>query len=221
LLLVAATTMVHGYTFWRSMVRWVPPLAAARAISRVGLLLPIAAAVIVGCAVDGLRGRARTVGIVLLVLCGSEQLSDLEVQRRDVQRYWEEDVRRRIDPHAEAFVVTRSTDRGGAMRVHLDAMFASSRAGVPTVNGASGNEPPAWYELQWARVRNEEAADAFRRALDRWLATGGVDPRRVQWIQLPQGYRGVEGERPRHRGRGKNAPRVRLSQTGSPFHGRG
>jgi hypothetical protein len=221
LLLIAVTTMVHGHTLWRLVVRAVPPLAAARAISRIGLLLPVAAAVVLGCAVDGLRGRWRWLALALLVLCAAEQLSDLEVQRRDVQRFWEEDLRRRIDPHAEAFVATRSSDRGGAMRVHLDAMFAADLAGVPTVNGVSGNEPPGWYGLQWARVRNAEAAAAFREALDRWLATGAVAADRVQWIRLPPGYRGVEGERHRHGYGGENRPPRPSKRSGSSFHGRG
>ncbi|HEV8241122.1 MAG TPA: hypothetical protein VGS57_17285 [Thermoanaerobaculia bacterium] len=207
--LIAATTMMDGHSFWRHLVEAVPSMGAARAVCRVGLLLPIGAAVVLGTWADSLRGRARTLALVLLVVCAAEQLAGLDTHDRDVQRRWESEVARRVDRHAAAFVVSRSSDRGGAMLVHLDAMFAAQRAGVPTVNGASGSEPPLWLGLQWARVRNEEAARAYRGALGDWLRSGGVDPARVQWIQLPPNFRGAEGlQRPPRRTRPRREPAV-------------
>src|SRR6185436_18766236 len=114
---------------------------------------------------------------------------------------WVAEVARRVDRHAEAFVVSRSSERGGSMLIHLDAMFAAQETGVPTVNGASGSEPPLWEGLQWARVRNELAARLFRGALEDWVRSGGVDPARVQWIQLPRNFRGAEGMQERRRQR--------------------
>lgn len=197
LAIAAATTMVHGHTFWRLVVDAVPALGAARAVCRVGLLLPIGAAVVLGTWADALRGRARRAALALLVACAVEQLSSLDVHERGVQRHWVNEVARRVDRGAAAFVVSRSSERGGAMLVHLDAMFAAQVTGVPTVNGASGSEPPGWYPLQWARVRNEFAARLFRDALDEWVRSGGVDPARVQWIQLPPSFRAAEALRRR------------------------
>ena len=209
LVLIAATTMVHGHTFWRQVFDFVPALGSARAISRLGLLLPFAAAIVLGTWADSLRGRARALALALLVGCAVEQLAALDVHDREVQRRWVGEVARQVDRGAAAFVVTRSSDRGGAMLVHLDAMLAAQITGVPTVNGASGSDPPGWYGLQWARVRNEVAERAFRETLDDWLHSGGVDPARVQWIRLAPNFRAAEAQqrKPRHGRDGAQAPR--------------
>jgi hypothetical protein len=189
ILLVVATTMVRRHVFWHLLVDLLPPLSAARALVRVGLLLPVLAAIVLGCWLDASRGRRRILVLALVAACAGEQLATLELHDRDADRRWVAEMVRRVDPHARAFVATRSSDHGGAMPVHLDAMFAASATGVPTVNGASGNEPRGWYGLQWARVRNPAAAALFRGALDEWLRAGGVDPTTVQWIRLPPTYR--------------------------------
>ena len=113
--IAAATTMVNGHTFWRVIVDAVPALGAARAVCRVGLLLPIGAAVVLGTWADSLRGRARVAALAVLVACAAEQLSSLDVHDRGVQRHWVNEVARRVDRGAAAFVVSRSSDRGGAM----------------------------------------------------------------------------------------------------------
>ena len=193
LVLVVATTAVHGHSLWELLVAAVPSLGALRAVSRVGLLLPIAAAVVLGTWTEAARGRARAVALLVMVVCAAEQLASLSTHSRDVQRRWIAEVARRVDRRASAFMVTRSSDKGGAMLLHLDAMFAAALTGVPTVNGASGNEPPGWEQLQWARVRNEAAARRFRESLDAWLRSGGVEPATVQWIRLPPNFRGGDG----------------------------
>ena len=197
LVVMVATTMVHGRTLWRLVVEAVPALSAARALCRIGLLLPFGAAIVLGVWADSLRGRARAMALVLLVACAAEQLAYVDTHDREVQRHWVGQVARQVDRRAAGFVVTRSTDRGGAMLVHLDAMFAAQLTNVPTVNGASGSDPPAWYGLQWARVRNEVAKGLFRDALDGWLRSGGVDPARVQWIQLARNFRAAGALQPR------------------------
>jgi len=202
LLVVAATTMVRRHVFWHLLVDLVPPLSSARALVRVGLLLPLLAAVVLGSWLDAARGRRRPWILALVAACALEQLATLELHDRDADRRWVAEMVRRVDPHARAFVATRSSDFGGAMPVHLDAMFAASATGVPTVNGASGNEPRGWYGLQWARVRNPTAAALFRGALEEWLHAGGIDPATVQWIRLPPTYRDeTRGPGPRRRSR--------------------
>ena len=189
LVVILATTMVDGRTLWKPIVEAVPSFGAARAISRVGLLFPIGTAVVLGVWADGRRGRARAVALVLMAACAVEQLAALDTRDRDAQRRWVAAVARRVDRDAAAFVVSRSSDRGGAMPTHLDAMYAAQITGVPTVNGASGNDPPGWYGLQWARVRNPTAERLFREALESWVKSGGVDPKSVQWIRLPPTFR--------------------------------
>src|SRR6185503_15587984 len=55
LLVLVLTTMVHRHTLWRPLVAHLPALGAARALVRIGLLLPVAAAVLLGSWLDGAR----------------------------------------------------------------------------------------------------------------------------------------------------------------------
>ncbi len=81
LVVIVATTMVDGRTLWKPIVEAVPSFGAARAISRVGLLFPIGAAVVIGIWADSRRGRARVAALVLMAACAAEQLAALDSSR--------------------------------------------------------------------------------------------------------------------------------------------
>jgi hypothetical protein len=184
------TVLPGGFCAWRWLVDLAPPLAAARAVARVGLLLPLAAAVIIACAADSARSRlGRSALLLALALAGVEQLSGMRLHDKASQRHWVGEIVRRIDPGTRAFVVTRPQRSPGAVRLHLDAMWAAAIAGVPTVNGHSGNQPPGWDPLRSARTRNSAQRVAFRQSLDFWLESHGVPPEQVQWIEMPPDYR--------------------------------
>jgi len=96
----------------------------------------------------------------------------------------------RVDPHATAFVATEGPRSGRPHELQLDAMWASVEAGVPTVNGHSGNLPALWARLQPAQAGVDPAErDRFAARLARWLARKGMAPDAVQWIELPPDYR--------------------------------
>lgn len=196
-LLMATTTMLPGgFSVWGWLVELVPPLAAARAVARIGLLLPLAAAVILVSAVDRAGRRSSRAALLLgLALAGSEQLCRLRLYDKATQRYWVGQIVERIDPEARSFVLTRRQRVPGAVRLHLDAMWAASITGRPTVNGHSGNSPPGWGGLRMARLQNEAQREEFRAALDAWLASHGVASDSVQWIEAPPGYRGRQPPR--------------------------
>ncbi len=192
LVLIAITTILPGgFTLWRWVVEITPPLAAARAVVRIGLLLPLAAAVILVTAVARAQSRlARTILLVVLALAGVEQLGRFDSYNKETQRVWVDELASRIDPHARAFVVTRTERYPPATVLHLDAMWAASLSGVPTVNGYSGNSPPQWQALRQARVRDRAQRETFREALENWLVASGAAGTPVQWIEIPPGYRG-------------------------------
>lgn len=191
LLLMAVTTVLPGgFTLWGWVVRLAPPLAAARAVARIGLLLPLAAAVILVAAADRARGRlARATLLLGLALAAAEQLGHLRLHNKAAQRRWVAEIVGRIEPEARAFVVTRKLRRPEATRLHVDAMWAASLSGVPTVNGHSGNMPPGWEAVRGARVKDAAQRVAFQAALGGWLASQGAAGESVQWIEVPLGYR--------------------------------
>lgn len=76
-----------------------------------------------------------------------------------------------------AFVYTPPPDGWPAWRSHIDAMWAARVAGIPTLNGYSGNVPPGWKldECQVRtpadRARLEDAVEAW---IHRWSVPGRV-----------------------------------------------
>jgi len=90
------------------------------------------------------------------------------------------DLAARVDRSADAFlVIPRGASKRGRNWHNLDAMWASRRTGVPTVNGYSGTHPPGW-DFGDLRLGREEGLDEARRRLDRWAGTMGFNPARVQ-----------------------------------------
>ncbi len=188
LALMAATTSLAGGAWepWRWLVTALPPLGAARAIVRIGLLLPIAAAVCLACWADRARGVRRGLLVALLLLAGIEQLVRVGSRHKEQQRARESYIAERIDPAADAFYVVRQGRYPPSPLLHIDAMWAALRTGVPTVNGHSGVLPPDWGPLRSARFRTPEAREAELRA---WLARHGQPAARVQVIEVPRRQR--------------------------------
>jgi hypothetical protein len=190
-LLIALTTVwPGGFSAWRWLVELAPPLSAARAVARIGLLLPLAAAIVLVSVADRrLRRLPRAVVLIGFALAGAEQLARVRLHDKAEQRRWVAEIVRRIDPAARAFVLTRTQRSPGNTRVHVDAMWAASTAGVPTVNGHSGNAPRGWEPMRMVRVRDEAGRREFRASLDAWLAAHRVASEDVQWIEMPLTYR--------------------------------
>jgi hypothetical protein len=182
-LMAATTTLGGGWEPWRWLVTAVPPLGAARAIVRVGLLLPIAAALCLACWADRARGLRRSLLLALLLLAGIEQLARMGSRHKEQQRAREAYIAERVDLTADAFYAVRKGRYPPPPLLHVDAMWASVRSGVPTVNGHSGVLPPDWGALRPARFRTPQERDAALRA---WLAQRGRPGARVQVIEIPR-----------------------------------
>jgi hypothetical protein len=135
-------------------------------------------------ALDASRGRRwRLVAVAAVGLSLAEQVSLVEHRDKERERRWVAAVARRVDPSAAAFFVTRQGRRPNPDVVQVDAMWATTLAGRPTVNGYSGVLPPAWE-----RLRHAPEARGSHPQLARWLALHGVASR-VQWIPLGASHR--------------------------------
>jgi hypothetical protein len=191
---------------WRFVAPWLPGAMAIRAISRVGLLLLVPGAL--GLAAF-LTERRPWFAVTFGLLCVLEQV-------RDVPSYDKFAERRKVGAIVEQLAVKpcryfyfspilASLPEGNADRLrsvldwfqqqHVDAMWASMQAGIPTINGFSGNSPPGWETLEFSAIGRRADDERLERALAGWVRTQGLDPAGLCWIKLPETTPG-DGESP-------------------------
>jgi hypothetical protein len=95
-----------------------------------------------------------------------------------------------VDPGKAAFAVSTRRPAFRQWILQVDAMWATTLAHRPTVNGYSGNWPPDWGGQIWmARSGSKEQRARFTSELTAWLSRHGVNPESVQWIELGPRYR--------------------------------
>ena len=96
--------------------------------------------------------------------------------------------RARVDQVAAAvprgcavFVHTPAAQGFPAWRSQIDALWATDAAGVPTLNGYSGNSPPGW-RLEDCLVRGPADRARLDAAVAAWVQRWGL-PGPVCWIR--------------------------------------
>jgi hypothetical protein len=174
-----------GFSPWKWIFQLVPGANGIRAVARIGLLTLIPAAIGLALFVQRHRQSSRKVAAIALSLfCLVEQ------GRRSLS-YEKEPVRRAvsaisagIDPRCEAFFCL-CADRRSSDDCQLDAMWAGLEAKVPTVNGASGNNPPQFGALVENAVRTPADEARLRTGLDAWLLAHGRQASDVCWVKVP------------------------------------
>lgn len=175
-----------GFAPWRYVGVLVPAAGAARAVSRVILLLLVPFAVGLAYAVQTVRSRA-----VALLLCATAVVE----QRQYMPAYDKLAIRSdiaaavsRIGRTCGAFyyVASCSGSRDAAQspfKLHIDAMWAALESGVPTVNGYSGNAPRGWWPLTDDRIFDDGDRMRLHEALQQWNASHKIDDSRVCWVE--------------------------------------
>jgi hypothetical protein len=188
--MLAVTVYPGGFAPWRFAAQWVPGLSATRAMTRLGLVLPLLAAAAVSTLLDLAPRRARPWAVALVALALAEQSIRFNTFDKRVQERWVAAVASRVDPAASAFAVSSRRPGSSPWVVQLDAVWAGLATGRPTVNGYSGNWPPGWGGPLWtARSGRPEQRAEYAGALDTWLAAHGTPRAAVQWIELEPTYR--------------------------------
>ncbi|MHB1047380.1 MAG: hypothetical protein ACYC4P_15355 [Thermoanaerobaculia bacterium] len=183
-LILLTTSWPGGHSLWRFVYEVVPGAKAMRAVGRFSFLLLIPAGAAVAYAVDRLFARRGTaVTAAVLLLFGAEQLSSVPSYDREPVRRRVERVARAIGPECGAFYYSPILSGRPHWETQLDGMWASLETGIPTVNGYSSNLPPGWGPL----MEHELAVADEARVGDRlaaWIATKGLPPASVCWVQL-------------------------------------
>jgi hypothetical protein len=186
--MVLATRYPGGHSPWWFVWRLAPGGAALRAVGRVGLLLLVPAgaglALVVDWAAD--TKKAFALAVVLAVACCGEQLVRPLTYSKSRRRSAEQALAGQIDPSKRAFVVSCGTgDRPPPYVLQLDAMYASSRTGVPTVNGYSGNAPVGWWDpFERMDTGDERRRADFEKGIASWARSHGLGPSEVQWLEI-------------------------------------
>jgi hypothetical protein len=191
---VLGATSFGGFSAWSWVYAHLPGGTALRAIGRVGMIVLPLAALGVAVGIDHcVRARRRVVGAVLVGVLLVEQLHPVDLVDKHVLRAHIDALAARVDPDGEAFFLV-CTQRTRFAHTNDEALWVALQSGKPTVNGHSGNNPPGWRMNRLLRSDTPESRSALRDVLRLWCGRHGLDPDRVQWIEV----RGIEIEPMRH-----------------------
>ncbi|HLL53380.1 MAG TPA: hypothetical protein VK447_07535, partial [Myxococcaceae bacterium] len=192
LLLTSATIILlasyyrGGWTPWWLVFHGVPGARAIRAVTRIGILLLIPAAIGFAAFLDRApQGRKRWVAAALGLFCLVEQgraamSYDKAGKRADVDR-----VSAAIGKECRAFYYSPEGGPPLHYDAQLDAMWAQLETGVPTLNGYSSNFPRNYEDLMDNRILSEEDRARIGAALDDWMKSRGLDRAAVCWVRVP------------------------------------
>jgi len=194
LVLVAGTlalsaTVPVGAWVWRAVFAMVPGASAIRAVARIGMLMMIPVGIGVAYFVDTISPHRFMVALVMLagVLEQAQTTPSYDklAVRNDVAL-----LANQVDATCGAFLFTPLAGSGAGRsgfengKHQLDAMWAGLLTEVPTINGLSGNSPPAWDFFD-ATLRDEADEQRNKRALRDWCSRWHLDETRVCWIRTP------------------------------------
>jgi hypothetical protein len=180
-----STRYTGGHTPWFLVFKGVPGAAAIRAVARVGVWLLLPAGVGLALFLQRQLTAGRTaLAVGLGALCLLEQgLSgptyDRFEARADVRA-----VAERVRPDCGSFFYAPTAGEFPDFKYQLDATLAALEAGVPTVNGYSGNAPRGWA-LQDNRRFDPAAAARLDTELASWMRSRGLPPASVCRIEAP------------------------------------
>ena len=171
LVLILLTTQLGP---WRMSSPWtlvsavVPGANAIRAVSRAGLVVLVAWAAGLALAVDGLGRRSAWAAAGVAALCLLEQGVSFAHFTPAEDRARVDRLAAAVSPACTAFVYTPPPDGWPPWRSQVDAVWATDAAGVPTLNGYSGNAPPGWM-LEDCLVRSPADRERLDAAVTDWI----------------------------------------------------
>jgi hypothetical protein len=147
---------------WNVVYAMVPGAAAIRAVPRVGLVVLLVWAAGLALAIDVVSRARPLASAALAVVCLLEQGVSFghfvpAIDRARVQR-----IAREVDRGCTAFVYTPAPDGWPPWHAQIDALWVTDAAGVPTLNGYSGNAPPGWM-LEDCLVRGPRTGPGWTR----------------------------------------------------------
>lgn len=190
-LFVMVTFFPGEFTPWRYLHPFIPAAKAIRALSRVGLLMLIPAAL--GVALFLQKRKAVWTAVPVAFLCAVEQGQTTAHYDKLKTRAQIESIVQQIGPNCESFYLSPMLTPGQGTpewKFQVDAMWAQMQSGIPTVNGYSGNFPPGWWGLFDNGIAHPDDESRIRHELDRWAEknrNAGMEGSRICWIRMPLG----------------------------------
>lgn len=170
---------------WRLVFHLVPGAKAIRAVPRVALVLLIPAAIGLAAVADDFVRRRRGLLLCLLLLVPLEQGQTLASFDYRPVRARVDALARSIPADCRAFFYVAGKDAPQFFENQIDAMWAGSLVGIPTLNGYSSNFPPGWPPLLENAVRDPADVPRLQSAVDSWTRERHLDPAGVCLVGFP------------------------------------
>lgn len=157
-LLLALYLPTLDFTLWRAVYAWLPGANAVRAVSRLGMLMLFPLALGVAFAVERMRQRRQmaALAIAAAIFC-IEQFTISPRFNKYEARALVARVAAAVSQTCDAFYLGAKINRP-EYAVQLDAMLASQKLRIPTLNGYSGNVPPGWPLADPSKAQGAEIA---------------------------------------------------------------
>ena len=183
--LVASLAWPGGFSFWGWAYAYFPAAKAIRAVSRFSVFLLLPAAIAVALSIDWL---AKRVSPLLAAFCmiavvaeqaGSSGL--VPVYSRVTVEGPAEAIVHRLGPECKTFLASFPRNSTSVPWMHIFAMWAELQSGVPTLNGYSGQVPPAW-PLGDVSVAGPPDRVRLVAAIREWMGRHPREIENVCWI---------------------------------------
>jgi hypothetical protein len=174
-LVILTTCWPCGMAPWRAVYAVVPGAGGIRAVSRLGLLLLLPAALGVAGLVQGRGGAWLTLA---LTLCVAEQGTTGNTYSKQQFRAVTASIAAAVPPtcHSYYLAMRAGPDSDRSAWLHqMDAVSAQAALGVPAINGYSGQVPPGYAELQDSVVETPEQEQRLRTSVQRWTTARRVE----------------------------------------------
>ncbi|HEV2181430.1 MAG TPA: hypothetical protein VGR59_13980 [Gemmatimonadaceae bacterium] len=172
-LMLCTTVFPGGHTAWPIIFDWMPGARALRAISRVGLILLVPAAIGIALFFEAaLAARWRVAATLAALAFMFEQGQSVEVYSKAGARAERTRVEAMIAPSCGTVLYAPLHGRRMTWTYQVDGMWAGLDRHVPTINGYSGNAPAGW-DFQQIRINDSTRARAVEHALAAWEARWG------------------------------------------------
>ena len=177
---LAAVLIFYSHdSLWLAYSKVLPGAVAIRAVGRIVLVILVPAALGLASLVEVLdRRHWGLLSLIIILVCLAEQGVYSPSFDAAANRATIENLAARIDRSRIAFYY--HPDDGRAFYFHhLDAMWASLVARVPTINGYSGHAPRAWQDFFNAEF--DKTMD-MKAVLVEWERRYALPADQVQWI---------------------------------------
>ena len=188
----------RGFAPWKAIWSYFPAAKAIRGVARIGTLYALAIGVFVAAFTDWLIAKYQRRGLVGGMVLGAFFLVeqgqttpafDKAANRRDVAA-----VVAAIGPECDAFLFSPVGAVGPYWKYQLDAAWAATERGIPTINGYSGQIPPGW-NLNETRINSAFDEQRVQQAAAQWVqANPSMQSKKICWtkVSLQEGPRAAD-----------------------------